>query len=38
MKEKKWLGKLVEKKVVKFKRELSKAFGKNVNGQDTGGK
>ena len=33
MKEKKWLRKLVEKKLVKLKRELSNEFGKNVKGQ-----
>ena len=32
MKEKKWLGKLVEKKLVKLKRELSNEFGKNLKG------
>ena len=33
MKEKKWLPKLVEKKLVKLKSELSNEFGKNVKGR-----
>ena len=33
MKEKKWLGKLVEKKLVKLKKELSNEFDKNVKGR-----
>ena len=34
MKEKKWIGKVVEKKLIRLKEELSKKFGKNVKGRE----